>query len=251
MKKDYRPHMPDQGGLWSIAANGSSQPTSVFPSRELVWPWTADSDDTILFTMNSGPRGVYGLNISQEEAEDANQVEQQAGSLDIMPVSPNEFAGLKISPNGNWLSYVSSETGVDEVYVRPYPEIETGKWQASIGGGVSPLWNGDGTELFYHWAGQQFSVKYSEQDFDPNGKPTYIEFDRPIVTTRVPLLHGRLLNSPWAFSTQRNEFLAITGGSTVASQEGDLEDLLAEQVSLVVIEDWFAELRSSAPRAAD
>jgi serine/threonine-protein kinase len=52
------------------------------------------------------------------------------------------------SPDGRWLAYHSNETGVLEVYVRPYPG-PGGKWQISNGGGVAPKWSRDGKELFY------------------------------------------------------------------------------------------------------
>ena len=43
-----------------------------------------------------------------------------------------------ISPDGRWLAYVSSETGAREVFVRPFPEVDQGKWQISQGGGDEP-----------------------------------------------------------------------------------------------------------------
>ena len=167
-----------------------------------------------------------------------------------MPGNPTEFASLDVSPNGHWLSYVSSETGINEVYIRPYPEIETGKWQASVGGGNSPLWSSSGSELFYNQGGEQFSVSYSEGEFSSEGVPTYIEFDRPVRIAQAPILAGVTINPPWAYSSQRDEFIGITNGS-IPGADDSLESLLAEQVSLVVIEEWFAELNSLAPPRPD
>jgi Tol biopolymer transport system component len=55
----------------------------------------------------------------------------------------------KISPDGRWIAYTSSETGLPEVYVQGFPGIMTGKWQISNGGGSTPIWNTDGNELIY------------------------------------------------------------------------------------------------------
>ncbi len=239
---------PGSGGLWTIAANGSSQPSPLFQTRERVWPHVITADGTLFFTMHSGPQGVYSVKFPQNE--DSAGPEQQAVSLDLMPGNPSEYASLDISPNGHWLSYVSAETGVNEVYVRPYPKMETGKWQASIGGGVSPLWNSNGTELFYNRQGEQFSVSYSEEEFNSDGEPTYIEFDRPEKIAQVPLRTGVTINDPWAYSSQKDEFIGITNGSILGDDDA-LETLLAEQVSLVVIEDWFAELSTLAPPKPD
>jgi len=54
-----------------------------------------------------------------------------------------------LSPDGKWLAYVSNETGRDEIYVRPFPATDTGKWQVSTNGGQAPLWAHSGRELFF------------------------------------------------------------------------------------------------------
>jgi Tol biopolymer transport system component len=54
----------------------------------------------------------------------------------------------RLSPDGNYLAYVSDESGQNEIYVRTFPQA-TGKWQISNAGGEEPMWRGDGKELFY------------------------------------------------------------------------------------------------------
>jgi len=54
----------------------------------------------------------------------------------------------KLSPNGEWLAYVSDETRRNEVYVQTFP-TPGGKWQVSTDGGVLPVWSRDGKELFF------------------------------------------------------------------------------------------------------
>ena len=58
-------------------------------------------------------------------------------------------SGGSISPDGRWLAYQSDESGQAEVYVRPFPDLDGGKWLASVDGGTAPLWNPAGGELFY------------------------------------------------------------------------------------------------------
>ena len=65
----------------------------------------------------------------------------------VVQTGANERVG-QFSPDGRWLSYVSNESGIDEVYVQPFPG-PGGKWQLSVGGGVDPRWRRDGHELFY------------------------------------------------------------------------------------------------------
>jgi serine/threonine-protein kinase len=54
-----------------------------------------------------------------------------------------------LSPDGRWLAYMSSESGQLEVFVRPFPNTQSAKWQVSTDGGTEPRWSHSGRELFY------------------------------------------------------------------------------------------------------
>jgi Tol biopolymer transport system component/tRNA A-37 threonylcarbamoyl transferase component Bud32 len=54
----------------------------------------------------------------------------------------------KLSPNGQWLAYVSNETLRNEVYLQAFPK-PGGKTKVSTKGGDLPLWSRDGKELYY------------------------------------------------------------------------------------------------------
>jgi Tol biopolymer transport system component len=54
-----------------------------------------------------------------------------------------------LSPDVRWLAYVSNESGREEVYVRPFPEVNGGKWLVSTEGGAEPAWSPDARELYY------------------------------------------------------------------------------------------------------
>jgi serine/threonine-protein kinase len=54
-----------------------------------------------------------------------------------------------ISPDGRWLAYQSNESGQSEIYVRPFPDVQGGRWQVSRAGGSRPIWARSGRELFY------------------------------------------------------------------------------------------------------
>jgi hypothetical protein len=59
----------------------------------------------------------------------------------------NEVQG-QVSPNGQWIAYVTDETGVTEIVVDSFPKPGN-KRQVSASGGVQPRWSRDGKELFY------------------------------------------------------------------------------------------------------
>jgi serine/threonine-protein kinase len=54
-----------------------------------------------------------------------------------------------VSPDGRWLAYASDESGTSEIYVRPFPDAASARWQVSTAGGTSPVWSHSGKELFY------------------------------------------------------------------------------------------------------
>lgn len=54
----------------------------------------------------------------------------------------------RFSPNGQWLAYVSDETGRDEVFIRPVGP-QGGRKQVSSDGGISPAWAPNSRELFF------------------------------------------------------------------------------------------------------
>jgi Tol biopolymer transport system component len=53
----------------------------------------------------------------------------------------------QFSPNGQWIAYVSDESGRYEVCVESFPARS--KVQISTDGGIQPRWRRDGNELFY------------------------------------------------------------------------------------------------------
>ncbi len=54
-----------------------------------------------------------------------------------------------LSPNGRWIAYVSNESRQAEVYVRPFPSVDSARWTISVNGGYEPLWSRSGTEIFF------------------------------------------------------------------------------------------------------
>ncbi len=69
-----------------------------------------------------------------------------------IPIAANpgyDETAPSLSPDGKWLAYQSDETGRTEVYVRPFPNTDGGKWQVSVDGGQAPLWAHSGRELFF------------------------------------------------------------------------------------------------------
>ncbi len=75
----------------------------------------------------------------------------QVGEPQSEPLVSTTFAEIQpeISPDGHWLAYASDESGRPEIYVQPFPNVSSGRWQVSTAGGTRPAWARSGMELFY------------------------------------------------------------------------------------------------------
>jgi Tol biopolymer transport system component len=67
--------------------------------------------------------------------------------LSIVQTAFDEQAA-QFAPDGHWIAYQSNESGVAEVYVRPFPGPGE-RVAVSSGGGTQVRWGRDGKELFY------------------------------------------------------------------------------------------------------
>ena len=71
-----------------------------------------------------------------------------------LPLVDPQFTGItgRFSPDERWIAYTSNESGENEVSVRPF-DAATGTAGNPVvlthGGGRTPLWRGDGKEIFY------------------------------------------------------------------------------------------------------
>jgi eukaryotic-like serine/threonine-protein kinase len=70
--------------------------------------------------------------------------------LQLKPLFQGKWVvrNAQFSPDGKWIAYSSNETGNWEIYVSPFPAVNS-KWQVSRGSGEEPRWRRDGKELFY------------------------------------------------------------------------------------------------------
>ncbi len=113
-------------------------------------------------------------------------------STDFLVTTANEMAP-KVSPDGRWVTFVSTASGVEEDYVMPYSR-STAPQLVSVGGGSDRVWSHDGSELFYRSGSsvaqrptELFSGPYDftqgvNWDVAPDGRFLMVKADR--ATTR-------------------------------------------------------------------
>ena len=150
------------------------------------------------------------------------------------PAAETRFTGwfAEFSPNGRYVAYQSDESGRDEVYVRPFPQVDRGRWQISTAGGTRPAWARSGRELFYLDASNTLTtvpVQTSGSTFSA-GKPAKV-FDTKYAEPN-PARH-------YDVSPDGQRFLMLK-----AARAGDPN---ATPASMVVVLNWFEELKQRVP----
>ncbi|MEE8350561.1 MAG: hypothetical protein V3R94_13400, partial [Acidobacteriota bacterium] len=77
-----------------------------------------------------------------------------------------------ISPDGRWMAYESTEVGTPEIWVRPFPDVDSKRWQ--VGAGYGPVWSQQGTDLFYRGDGAMMRVTVESEPTFSAGIPESI-----------------------------------------------------------------------------
>ena len=94
-----------------------------------------------------------------------------------------EFA--RFSPDGQFVAYMSNESGRFEVYVQPFADQQfaggKGRWQVSTEGGICPVWAPDGRELYY----LDLTNRMISAPITKSGETLTPGSPSPLVTTRT------------------------------------------------------------------
>ena len=138
------------------------------------------------------------------------------------------------------------------MYVRPWPDIAAGKWQVSIGSGGLPLWNKNANEIIYiNPNGIRQTVAFREGGSSDDGSLSFLELDRPESLDGPSLVITENRLRTFAYRSSEDDFLVVVPPNAGSMQDLPIEEALSRQTSLILVEDWFDELRSIAPPDVD
>jgi len=123
--------------FWKAAdGTGQVERLTTSPNYQMADSFSPDGK-RLVFREVAEPRDLQVLSMEDERT-----------SQPLIQSQFNDTRG-RISPNGHWIAYESDESGRQEIHVRPFPNVEEGKWQISSDGGQTPVWGPNGQELFY------------------------------------------------------------------------------------------------------
>ena len=147
--------------LYQRRADGSDSARKILDLKDRITEalWTPDAKWLVLrmggATGSTGDRYLTAI----QPGVDSAPRQLVASRFDAKVIS--------LSPDGKWLAYESTESGREEVVVRPFPEVGSARVQVSSAGGLSPVWSSKRPEiLFINAAGQLVSVSYTIQNGD-------------------------------------------------------------------------------------
>ena len=203
--------------LFWRAADGTGSVERLAESANYQWPSSFSPDGTRLVFMDTSSNiAVLAL----------------AGERQTTPLMQTAIVerNPEISPDGRWLAYESNESGQEEIFVRPFPDVDAGRWQVSTGGGTQPLWARTGEELFYRALdGAVLRVAVEAGTTFRAGAPTRL--------FRGPYYGGTVWRT-YEVSPDGQRFLMIKEGGA---------DQNFTPPSLVVVQNWSEELKRLVP----
>ncbi len=124
--------------VWDIHPIGGGQAREIPVGAGIKWPssWS--------------PTGRYVLFTESGEGFDLGLVDLDASPPAKSSYLRTQFEEVepRISPDGRWVAYESTESGTREVYVQSFP-VPGAKVRVSTSGGGKPLWRPDGRAVFF------------------------------------------------------------------------------------------------------
>jgi len=211
--------------VWRRRADGTGTPELLLTGGELSLfqsRWSPDGEWMVFragrMAESSGKRDIVGYRPG---------VDSEVSPL----IATAEFAEQDpaLSPDGRWLAYTSNRTGRNEVYVSPFPNVDSSRVAVSTNGGSSALWAHSGSELFFLDAG------------------------RNLVAAKVETASGfRVLGRETLF-TLGPEYLVTEGADFYDVALDDQRFLMARSATesdgssggarFILVVNWFTELR--------
>jgi hypothetical protein len=126
---------------------------------------------------------------------------------------------MQLSPDGRWLAYTSSESGIPQVYVRAFPPNGS-RQQVSIDGGQSAAWSRDGHRLYFVHGRALYAASVS------------------LLPDFTVLRREKLLEGDYSFPLGHRNYDVAPSGALIFMKP------TADDVQIIVLHRWKGELRN-------
>ena len=182
------------------------------------WPMTISSDGALIV-------------LEEKAGGDLGAMALSGGGRPITPVVQTPFGerNAELSPDGHWLAYQSNESGEPQIYVKPYPSVDAGRWTISGAGGTQPAWAPSGRELFYIDHNNRFTVVPVR-----SSSQTTFEWGTPATLVATGMAAAPKLGRSYDIARD---------GRIVHIKDVPADPTLAPAPSLVAVLNWVEELK--------
>ena len=204
--------------FWKASdGTGEVERLATSPNSQIPSSWSSDGQRLLSYECGAGDAcDLWTLSLEGEPTPEL-----------LLRTEVNEWHPV-ISPDGHWFAYESNATGQKEVYVRPFPNAEAGRWPISTSGGSKPLWGPEGRELVYWGSDGMMAVPVeTEPTFTPGSPELLFELGA----------YMDHFGRNYAMTPDGERFLMIKegGGDETSSTE------------LILVLNWFEELKQRVP----
>ena len=142
----FRSDNPAGRGLYAIRSDGSGEAKRLTEGEANPYSFTPDGKRLAIAVGSGGSPDIFTVPVEAGPGPGEPGFRLGKSKLFLGTSFVETFPAF--SPDGRWLAYHSNESGIYEVYVRPFPG-PGGRWQISTSGGIRPVWSRDGRELLF------------------------------------------------------------------------------------------------------
>ncbi len=217
-----------KNALWNITSDFSEEPQLLSTDDEefrIVAPLSWSPDGRVLLLAVWPDAGmVWGV---------AQLARLEDGGVEYGPVLVEQKyhqGWANFSADGRWFAFATFETGVPEVYIKPWPPGAGAKRRITHGGGNYPVWSRNGRELFYVHDGKLWAMGIETE-------PT-LDWQDPVALFEVP--------GVWPWVTRINYDVTSDGQKFVFLMP-EKEESYDRQRQINVVLNWFEELKRLVP----
>jgi serine/threonine-protein kinase len=210
-------------GLYVRPADGTGEDQQLLQEAANMAPYELAATDELLYSRAGEIGGTEDILVLDPASGGEPRALLATAFVESRPA---------LSPDGRWLAYESDETGQREIYVRPYPEVDSGKWQVSTAGGMQPLWSPDGSRLYY-------LAEEELMEAEVTTEPAFVR------QTPQPLFELR--DYQIAAGTLRNYDVAADGERFLMMRQGRGAEGASGSFRVIVVQNWVDELERLVP----
>ena len=210
--------------VFKQAADGTGTIDRLSTSAIPQWPTSITADGAWVAGFEQGPRAsppnVFFLPLTPAVVSQSEQLAEAR-----FPGAMAEF-----SPNGRYIAYQSPESGVLQIYVRPFPRVNDGQWH--VASGTRPVWARSGRELIY---------------LDASNAVTAVQVDTSGPTPSIGS-PAKLFDTGYAQPNPARHYdVSADGQRFLMLKRSATGDPNATPASMILVEHWFDELKQRVP----